>query len=293
MARKPRVIPTDKIIHITNKCADNCYLLAPNEGACVIHAFHRFLREGRKKFGVHIYAAVIMSNHIHIVIMDPLGNASKFVGTVQSRLAKFINKLRGRSMSVFPRRFQHTVLGSSRASQLRILRYVILNPVKARLVNHPDLWPGYISQATYRKPDKRYPQYCDEFDGVGLFEPMPAFKSFKSQHRALRKVMKKYIELHMAEGEALGVDAVRSTDWRSRPAFIKKTVPRTWEDMVNSECEREKKTVAGEMRQSANDWRKLVEKLRSGSVQILGNSTFPPGTWVPPFVKASVVKMAA
>ena len=148
MGRRLRVLPSNKLIHATNKCADSQFILAPNPDACVIHEFHEILKTAKHRYDVFIYCVILMSNHIHILFKAPNGNGSNFMGHIQSQLAKRINKRRNRKSSVFPNRFEHTIVGNTPESHLTCLTYIILNGVKARLVDHPDDWPGYLSHAS-------------------------------------------------------------------------------------------------------------------------------------------------
>jgi len=93
--------------------------------------------------GWRIYAATIMSNHVHIV----LRNTEARNGELQNDLARYksftgrmANKALGRSGSFWAREcFDHWCRNEAKVSGA--VRYVLDNPVKAGLVEHWSEWP--------------------------------------------------------------------------------------------------------------------------------------------------------
>jgi REP-associated tyrosine transposase len=86
------------------------------------------------------YAYCLMTNHYHLVIETPDGN-----------LAKSMRQLNGVYTQRFNRRHDHVghilqgrykaILVERDAYLLELARYVVLNPVRARMVEAPEHWP--------------------------------------------------------------------------------------------------------------------------------------------------------
>jgi putative transposase len=91
------------------------------------------------KAGIAVWAYCLMPNHVHLILKptqaDDLGRA---VGETHRRYTNFINA-RGRwSGHLFQSRFASVVLDDTHL--IRAVRYVSMNPVRARLVARPEEW---------------------------------------------------------------------------------------------------------------------------------------------------------
>ena len=97
------------------------------------------LAEQTLKADVQVWAYCLMPNHVHLILKptraDDLGRA---VGEAHRRYTNFINA-RGRwTGHLFQSRFASVVLDDLHL--IRAVRYVSLNPVRARLVARPEEW---------------------------------------------------------------------------------------------------------------------------------------------------------
>ena len=97
------------------------------------------LAEQTLKAGVSVWAYCRMPNHVHLILKpghaDDLGRA---VGEAHRRYTNFINT-RGRwTGHLFQSRFASVVLDGLHL--IRAVRYMSLNPVRARLVARPEDW---------------------------------------------------------------------------------------------------------------------------------------------------------
>lgn len=99
------------------------------------------------RHGLSIYAACLMGNHYHVVGATPQGNLSEAMRFLNGVYAQASNRRHGRTGHVFEGRFRSLVV--QRQSYLkRVARYVVLNPVRARLVSAPDAWAWSTYRAT-------------------------------------------------------------------------------------------------------------------------------------------------
>ncbi|MBI4804165.1 MAG: hypothetical protein HY795_02920 [Desulfovibrio sp.] len=79
-----------------------------------------------------------------MVVQDQGGDLSAFLEYFIGNLAREINVHRGRSGTVFPRRFSAEEILDDEAFAGRI-RYTLLNPADARLVEKYRDWPGLVA----------------------------------------------------------------------------------------------------------------------------------------------------
>jgi putative transposase len=81
-------------------------------------------------------AYCLMTNHFHLLFQTPEANLSAGMHRQLGAVAQRFNGLYDFEGHVFERRFQ-SVLAKSDAHLLELLRYVVMNPVRARVCAHP------------------------------------------------------------------------------------------------------------------------------------------------------------
>ena len=86
------------------------------------------------------HAYCLMTNHYHLVIETPDGNLSKGMRQLNGVFTQASNRRHRRSGHLFQGRYK-AVLVDADAYLLKLTRYVVLNPVRARMVVHPGEWP--------------------------------------------------------------------------------------------------------------------------------------------------------
>jgi putative transposase len=97
------------------------------------------LAEQALKAGVAVWAYCLMPNHVHLILKPArAGDLGRAVGETHRRYTNFINA-RGRwTGHLFQSRFASVVLDDTRL--ISAVRYVSMNPVRARLVARPEDW---------------------------------------------------------------------------------------------------------------------------------------------------------
>lgn len=108
-------------------------------------SFLDLLLEVNKKYKFITHAYCLMDNHYHIVIETALNNLSKGMRQLNGVYTQRFNKRHRRVGHIFQGRFK-AVLVQKDAHLLELIRYVILNPVRAHLVSSPDSyrWSSYL-----------------------------------------------------------------------------------------------------------------------------------------------------
>jgi putative transposase len=91
------------------------------------------------RFGWRCHAFCLMDNHYHLLIETPQPNLSRGMRQLNGTYTQATNRRHQRVGHLFQGRFT-AILVEKEAHLLELCRYVVLNPVRAKLVNHPRLW---------------------------------------------------------------------------------------------------------------------------------------------------------
>lgn len=86
------------------------------------------------------HAYRLMTNHYHLLIETPDANLCKGVRQLNGVYAQRYNRARRCVGHVFQGRYK-AILVEKDAYLLELARYVVLNPVRARMVERPEAWP--------------------------------------------------------------------------------------------------------------------------------------------------------
>ena len=99
------------------------------------------------------YAFCLMGNHYHLLIETPKANLSRGMQQLDSVYARRFNKRHERVGHLFQARF-HAALIEKEVYLLEVLRYTVLNPVRAGLCKDPAFykWSSYLDIIGKRKP---------------------------------------------------------------------------------------------------------------------------------------------
>lgn len=93
----------------------------------------------------HTYC--LMNNHYHLVIETPDGNLSMGMRQLNGVYTQAFNKRHHRVGHVFQGRFK-AILVQRDSHFLEVCRYVVLNPIRAKLIEHPRQWKWSSYNAT-------------------------------------------------------------------------------------------------------------------------------------------------
>jgi hypothetical protein len=88
-----------------------------------------------------------MDNHYHLLIETPDGNLSLGMRQVNGVYTQLFNKLHGRAGHLFQGRYK-SILIQKDSHLLEVCRYVVLNPVRAKMVESPAAWKWSSYRAT-------------------------------------------------------------------------------------------------------------------------------------------------
>jgi putative transposase len=121
------------------------------------------LAEHTRKYRVEVWAWCLMPNHVHLILTphDETG-LSRAIGAAHRRYTHFINARGHWIWHLFQSRFASVVMDE--AHLMAALRYVSLNPVRARLVGRAQDWPWSSVRAHLKAED----------DGLVMVRPVLA-----------------------------------------------------------------------------------------------------------------------
>ena len=92
------------------------------------------------RFRWQCHAYCLMGNHYHLMIETPQGNLTKGMRQLNGVFTQWSNRRHQRSGHLFQGRYK-AILVDRNAYFLELARYIVLNPVRARIVAQPGQWP--------------------------------------------------------------------------------------------------------------------------------------------------------
>ena len=102
--------------------------------------FLDLIGETCQRFNWRMHAYCLMTNHYHLVIETPEGNLSRGMRQLNGVYTQRFNRRHRRVGHVFQGRYT-AILVDRDAYLLELGRYVVLNPVRARMVKTASQWP--------------------------------------------------------------------------------------------------------------------------------------------------------
>lgn len=217
MARPLRIEFPGAVYHVTSRGNERRSIFRSDTDR---KAFLRFLATATRRFGWSVTAWVLMSNHIHLVIQTPEPNLSRGMQWLNGSYAAWFNHRHDRSGHLFQGRFKAFLI-EKESYFAEVLRYVVLNPIRAGIVQQLE---------TYRWSSYRATVGLDEApDWLDINAALTAFSNDRSDaHARFREFVLDRMESSdrlwdlVTNGMYLG-----SEDWTKRMRSVVEAHPRS------------------------------------------------------------------
>jgi putative transposase len=177
MTRPLRPPIEDGLYHVASRGNRKCEIY--RDGADRKY-FLGLLSDVVERFGWLLHAYCLMTNHYHLVVRTPLANISRGMQRLNGMHAQWFNWRHGYSGHLFQDRF-HSVDVEDQSHFIELSRYVVLNPVRAAIVDHPAgyRWSSYCATvgSVARPAFLACDSILEEF-GPGVEQAQAAYASF-------------------------------------------------------------------------------------------------------------------
>ena len=152
MARPWRIQYEGAIYHIMSRGVGGGKIFLTNED---YSKFLEYVEKAREKFGLDIFAFVLMSNHYHMLIRTNEPNLSRTMQWIQTAYSIYYNREHKRSGHLFQGRYKSIVVGDE--SYWNVLSfYIHLNPLRAGIIEKLSKykWSSYRDYVSAMKVHK-------------------------------------------------------------------------------------------------------------------------------------------
>jgi putative transposase len=151
MARKPRVYFPGALYHVISRGNQRQDIFLDDKDRT---AYLSYLSECKERYSIEVYAYALMKNHIHLLLEVHEIPLSRFMQSLLFRYARFFNKRYSKVGHLFQGRYK-AILCDKDAYLLELVRYIHLNPIRAKVVSDLEryLWTSHLSYLGKRKED--------------------------------------------------------------------------------------------------------------------------------------------
>jgi REP element-mobilizing transposase RayT len=182
MARPLRIEFAGALYHVTSRGNERRAIFRSDRDR---RTFLTFLGEAVKRFRWSVTAYVLMTNHFHLVVQTPDPNLSRGMQWLNGTYAAWFNHRHKRAGHLFQGRF-HAFLVEKEAYFAELLRYVVLNPVRAKMVEGPEAyrWSSYRATAGLEVA----PAWLDVGSALAWLDVGPSATMTAYRHFVLEKI---------------------------------------------------------------------------------------------------------
>ncbi len=144
MARPLRIEYAGAVYHITSRGNERKPVFKSDQDRI---NFLNTLQHVKKRYNWICHACCLMDNHYHLLVETPDGNLAIGMRQLNGVYTQLFNKLHGRAGHLFQGRYK-SILIQKDSHLLEVCRYVVLNPVRAKMVDAPEAWKWSSYRAT-------------------------------------------------------------------------------------------------------------------------------------------------
>lgn len=144
MARPLRIEYEGAVYHITSRGNARERIFFTDSDR---EAFLEILDQVAERYGWICHAYCLMTNHYHLLVETPNANLSRGMRHLNGVYTQRVNQQMKRTGHIFQGRFK-SILIEKESHLLEVARYIVLNPVRAKLVRTPRSWQWSSYRAT-------------------------------------------------------------------------------------------------------------------------------------------------
>jgi putative transposase len=137
MARKPRIEFDGALYHVISRGNQRQKIFRTKED---YSRYLELLARYKEKYSFSLYAYVLMSNHVHLLIETRHVPLSKILQGIQQSYTIYFNRKHHTVGHLFQGRYK-AILCDKDAYLLSLVKYIHLNPVRARVSGKPEEYP--------------------------------------------------------------------------------------------------------------------------------------------------------
>jgi REP element-mobilizing transposase RayT len=152
MARPLRIEYEGAVYHITARGNEKKLIFRDDKDRLL---FFDIMNQVKKRYNWLCHTYCLMNNHYHLVIETPDANLSKGMRQLNGVYTQAFNKKHKRVGHVLQGRYK-AILIQKESYLLEVIRYVVLNPLRAKVAQKPEgwKWSSYRSIAGKEKAEK-------------------------------------------------------------------------------------------------------------------------------------------
>lgn len=177
MARRPRIFAPGLLYHVVVR---GNHRQRTFRSPADYQAYLDRLASYRKRCGVRIYAYCLMPNHVHLLLETATVPLGRFMQGLQQSYTQYFNRAHRQVGHLFQGRY-HAIVCEKERYLLALLRYIHLNPVRAKLVRAPEQY-RYSGHAVYLRGAPS--AILDPAPVLGLLGGRGAYRRFMRAARA-------------------------------------------------------------------------------------------------------------
>ena len=150
MTRPLRIEYPGAVYHVTSRGNEKKTIFKDDQDR---ESFLNTLYRVNKRYNWLCHAYCLMNNHYHLLIETPDANLSLGMRQLNGVYTQLFNKRHKRTGHLFQGRFKGVLIQKDN-HLLEVCRYVVLNPIRAGMVQSPQQWKwsSYCSTAGKEKP---------------------------------------------------------------------------------------------------------------------------------------------
>lgn len=149
MARKPRLEVEGGLYHLITRGNNRRRIFGDADD---YQKMLKLIADTKRKLPFYFYSYCLMPNHIHLLVERQQEAISRIMHRVLTAYSRYYNRKNGRVGHLFQKRYK-AILCQSDQYLAELIRYIHLNPVRAKMVSNPAAF-RYSSHRAYLGMDE-------------------------------------------------------------------------------------------------------------------------------------------